>query len=157
MCAICCQLLWNIPWGIEMVSVCTVPARGGRSCEHFGGYKTLNRIPLNGIWQDICEKPAISQEAYDRVQYRWLNADFGRGPFSQNFIISSPHTLTLNYDKHNKSKVQRFCNGENTSSESGRWTCKDFSLELASYKTKTILIISCHLTFQIQTMFAEHN
>ena len=30
-----------------MVSVCTVPARGGRSCEHFGGYKTINRIPLN--------------------------------------------------------------------------------------------------------------
>ena len=29
-----------------MVSVCTVPVRGGRSCEHFGGYKTLNRIPL---------------------------------------------------------------------------------------------------------------
>ena len=29
-----------------MVSVCTVPARGGRSCEHFGGYKTMNRIPL---------------------------------------------------------------------------------------------------------------
>ena len=26
------------PPGIEMVSVCTVPARGGRSCEHFGGY-----------------------------------------------------------------------------------------------------------------------
>ena len=23
-----------------MVSVCTVPARGGRSCERFGGYKT---------------------------------------------------------------------------------------------------------------------
>ena len=22
------------------------PARGGRSCEHFGGYKTINRIPL---------------------------------------------------------------------------------------------------------------
>ena len=21
--AICCQLLWNIPWGIEMVLVCT--------------------------------------------------------------------------------------------------------------------------------------
>ena len=46
MCAICCQLLWNIPQGIEMVSVCTVPARGGRSCEHFSGYKTINRIPL---------------------------------------------------------------------------------------------------------------
>ena len=29
-----------------MVSVCTVPARGRRSCEHFGGYKTINRIPL---------------------------------------------------------------------------------------------------------------
>ena len=29
-----------------MVSVCTVLARGGRSCEHFGGYKTINRIPL---------------------------------------------------------------------------------------------------------------
>ena len=29
-----------------MVSVCTVPARGGRACEHFGGYKTINRIPL---------------------------------------------------------------------------------------------------------------
>ena len=22
------------------------PARGGRSSEHFGGYKTINRIPL---------------------------------------------------------------------------------------------------------------
>ena len=29
-----------------MVSVCTVPARGGRSCEHFGGYETINRIPF---------------------------------------------------------------------------------------------------------------
>ena len=29
-----------------MVSVCTVPAREGRSCEHFCGYKTINRIPL---------------------------------------------------------------------------------------------------------------
>ena len=27
-----------------MVSVCTVPARGGRSCERFVGYKTINRI-----------------------------------------------------------------------------------------------------------------
>ena len=38
------------PRGIEMVSVCTVPARGGRSCEHFGGYKTINRIPLPFIY-----------------------------------------------------------------------------------------------------------
>ena len=29
-----------------MVPVCSVPARGGRSCERFGGYKTINRIPL---------------------------------------------------------------------------------------------------------------
>ena len=29
-----------------MVSVCTVPARGGRLCERFGGYKTINQIPL---------------------------------------------------------------------------------------------------------------
>ena len=29
-----------------MVSVCTVPARGGMSCEHFGGDKTINRIPF---------------------------------------------------------------------------------------------------------------
>ena len=37
------------PQGIEMVSVCTVPARGGRSCERFGGYKTINRIPFTFI------------------------------------------------------------------------------------------------------------
>ena len=36
-----------------MVSVCTVP-RGGRSCEHFGGYKTINRIPLaNMVWSSM--------------------------------------------------------------------------------------------------------
>ena len=36
-----------------MVSVCTVPARGGRSCEHFGGYKTINRIPFTLlIWPE---------------------------------------------------------------------------------------------------------
>ena len=29
-----------------MVSVCTVHARGGMSCERSGGYKTINRIPL---------------------------------------------------------------------------------------------------------------
>ena len=42
-----------------MVSVCTVPVRGGRSCEHFGGYKTLNRIPL-------CTKVHIS--SYSSLQ-----------------------------------------------------------------------------------------
>ena len=25
------------------------PAREGRSCEHFGGYKTINRKPLNAV------------------------------------------------------------------------------------------------------------
>ena len=34
-----------------MISVCTVPARGGRSCEHFGGYKTINRIPLPLLYE----------------------------------------------------------------------------------------------------------
>ena len=29
-----------------MVSVCTVPAKEGRSCERYGGYKTINGIPL---------------------------------------------------------------------------------------------------------------
>ena len=29
-----------------MVSLCTVPGREGRSCEHFGGCKTINRVPL---------------------------------------------------------------------------------------------------------------
>ena len=35
-----------------MVSMCTSllgggGGGGGRSCEHFGGYKTINQIPLN--------------------------------------------------------------------------------------------------------------
>ena len=33
--------------GLKMVYVCTVPSRGGRSCEYFGGYKTINRIPFD--------------------------------------------------------------------------------------------------------------
>ena len=45
-CALYAALLWYIPRGIEMISVCTVPARGGRSCERFDGYKTINPIPL---------------------------------------------------------------------------------------------------------------
>ena len=38
-----------VPQGIEMVSVCTGLLGGGRSCEHFGGYKTINQIPLSSI------------------------------------------------------------------------------------------------------------
>ena len=33
------------PGGLKWF-VFTVPARGGRSWKHFGGYKTINRIPL---------------------------------------------------------------------------------------------------------------
>ena len=35
-----------------MVSVCTVPARGVRSGERFGGYKTINRILTNALGQE---------------------------------------------------------------------------------------------------------
>ena len=45
-----------------MVSVCTVPARGGRSCEHFGGYKTINRIPLLELF------PANNSRTYQNNQ-----------------------------------------------------------------------------------------
>ena len=47
-----------------MVSVYTVPARGGRSCERSGGYKTINRIPFvsllhNGLiywlWRNLLD------------------------------------------------------------------------------------------------------
>ena len=37
-----------------MVSLCTLPARGGRSCERFGGYKTVNRIPLPLLAPFMC-------------------------------------------------------------------------------------------------------
>ena len=82
MCAICCQLLWDIPWGIEMVSVCTVRARGGRSCEHFGGYKTINRIPFGRtkgkrgklgmgycmIWDIFCINRYMSKDIQDFLE-----------------------------------------------------------------------------------------
>ena len=29
-------------------------ARGGRSCEHFGGYKTINQIPFLFICRALC-------------------------------------------------------------------------------------------------------
>ena len=72
MCAICCQLIWNIPRGIEVVSVCTVPARGGRSCERFGGYKTINRIPLplHCIW--FCLKDIHTSVWWVPVRYPHL-------------------------------------------------------------------------------------
>ena len=39
--------------GIEIVSTC-VQARGGRSCEYLGGYKTINRIPLPLFLRTCC-------------------------------------------------------------------------------------------------------
>ena len=42
-CALMLPAALEYPRGIKMISVC---ARGGRSCEHLGGYKTINRIPL---------------------------------------------------------------------------------------------------------------
>ena len=53
-----------------MVSVCTVPASGGRSCEHFGGYKTINRIHLpvylkERYWQ--CSGKFFSFKNYQAV------------------------------------------------------------------------------------------
>ena len=45
-----------------MDSVCTVPAREGRSCEHFVGYKTINRIPLPlPLQQTHSEGPEITR------------------------------------------------------------------------------------------------
>ena len=40
------------------------PAREGRSCEHFGGYKTINRIPLcpgrdSWIWKQLSNHPIV--------------------------------------------------------------------------------------------------
>ena len=32
--------------GLKWFPICTVPAREGRLCEHFGGYKNINRIPF---------------------------------------------------------------------------------------------------------------
>ena len=52
-----------------MVSVCTVPARGGRSCEHFDGYKTINRIPLP-LRCDLQKifQPAGLRDPYDKAE-----------------------------------------------------------------------------------------
>ena len=52
-----------------MVSVRIVPARGGRSCEHFGGYKTINRIPLlqTFIWEVSLSVNVSSSHYRDRV------------------------------------------------------------------------------------------
>ena len=52
-----------------MVSVCTVPARGGRSCEHFGGYKTLNRIPLHK-----CRTPIKARQGVGGLDSKHLPA-----------------------------------------------------------------------------------
>ena len=57
-----------------MVSVCTVPARGGRSCEHFGGYKTINRIPL----PFICALEHLCTKCQPNICAQTVDAYFGR-------------------------------------------------------------------------------
>ena len=54
-----------------MVSVCTVPARGGRSCEGFGGYKTINRIPLplSKNHSNIASAPPFERIPFQKYQY----------------------------------------------------------------------------------------
>ena len=71
-----------------MVSVCTVPARGGRSWERFSGYKTINRIPLpllecliliilpylltvRNKWSDICRVPVTIFVMYGFVSLEY--------------------------------------------------------------------------------------
>ena len=62
-CALYAASCWNIPRGIEMVSVCTGLLGEGPSCEHFCGYKTINRIPsviINNI--HACATIALSDQ-----------------------------------------------------------------------------------------------
>ena len=60
-----------------MVSVCTVPAsRGGRLCEHFGGYKNINRIPLPLTSVTCC---------------RVLVLQFPPSTINKNSLLSKPH------------------------------------------------------------------
>ena len=76
------------PRGIEMVSVCTVPARRGRSCEHFGGYKTINRITLpltnsRDFQSPICKSIYVSANMINISNLRCpiLGLETGRSPF----------------------------------------------------------------------------
>ena len=45
-----------------MLSVCTVLARGGRSCERFGGYKTRNRNTFTflSVISSQCSMPVLA-------------------------------------------------------------------------------------------------
>ena len=76
-----------------MVSICTVPARGGRSCEHFGGYKTINRIPLKPTVQrsQILVKwlSSTNEQSYNSNQVSFLTKDF---------FCSRPQVWNQDYD-----------------------------------------------------------
>ena len=78
------------PREIETVSVCTGrPARGGRSCEHFGWYKTLNRIPfINPIakswlhkYNDKIKDPGVLSSVYLRLYEKCMKIILGRITF----------------------------------------------------------------------------
>ena len=62
------------PSGIEMVFDVYRPARGGRSCEHFGGYKTMNRIHLLfviRVWNagNVWAIPPLSSPVPHQINY----------------------------------------------------------------------------------------
>ena len=48
------------------------PARGGGSCEHFGGYRTINRIPLKiAFARELAPKQSGSFGLY---RHEWVEA-----------------------------------------------------------------------------------
>ena len=81
------------PRGIEMVSVCTVPARGGRSCERFGGYKTINQISLpllKYLHADL--KPGQSQLVWESLPpepREVRNATIKAGLLTETYILQA--------------------------------------------------------------------
>ena len=56
-----------------MVSVCTCrPARGGRSCEHFGGYKTMTKYLYQEIRQYKNNDNVDDNDIEDNVDEKWI-------------------------------------------------------------------------------------
>ena len=95
---------------------------------------------VNSIWQDVCEKPAIA--LVDR-RYRHFR--------------NKINELTMN-KLHSTFTAQGSCSGDQRKTRVIRLrsTQADFSLELAIYILKSILLYSCNLIFQIYK-FADYN
>ena len=66
------------------------PAGGGRSCEHFGGYKTINRIPLLLLPYNQLKDPL---NVFNHLNHDCTESDI----FQQ---ISSNRLLSDNYLKN---------------------------------------------------------